>query len=877
MKPIENTSPPKWCSKLLHFFLNEQYLEEIEGDMEEVFQENLELYSAKKARRLYVFDSIKLLRPSLIKNFITIYQPNTYGMFKNNIKISLRVFRRNKAYAFINILGMSTGLAIALFIIMYAKFELSYEKYNQLSDRQLRLTVDILNGESLVEQDCETYPPLGPKMKAEMPEVEEFTRTYHMDHNALKVGDKTFREADMYAADPSFFTMFNYPLLHGNQREIFKKPYEMVLTKSMALKLFNKVDAVGESLEWVEVEEPFLVTGIVDDSPATTHLKFSALISYPTMIAAFGERENNWSGNNTFTYLQLEDGVSFDAFNESLMAFNKRLTEEKILESERFIAQPVRDIHLYSDKSFEPEPNGDATSVFFLLGVAFLVMVIAIVNYVNLSTSKSLDRAKEVGVRKVIGSSKSQLRQQFYTESLLVNIFSGIFAVLLLFAFRSYFLEVAGLPLDLNFIVDPAFWTVLAGFILVSSLLSGIFPAFVLSSFKPISVMKGKFGESGKGLLMRRALVVFQFSITIFLLIQTLTAEEQLTFMREKDLGLNIEQTVVLREPFGENDLEKAKTFREEILNYPQFQAMTISSCVPGLPSHEMSTSTGINLVEALEKKNFNFYLYWIDEHFIPTMEMELVAGKNFLTNSPNEDMVLVNEEAIKLWGLSNPEEAIGKEIIGGSKKTTIMGVLKNFHQASAKSEHIPMIFLYNDGFSHMSSIRIASGDMKENVMLINDVYESVFPGSPFDFFFLDQEYDKQYRADERFGAVFATLTAFAILIACLGLFGLVMFTVAKRTKEIGVRKVLGAEVWQIVLLLSKDFVVLVFISMFIAIPLTYFIVQSWLDRYAFRIDLEAWIFMVPALAVLLISVLTIVGKTLQISRANPINSLRDE
>jgi len=798
-------------------------------------------------------------------------------MIKNNLKVSFRVFARNKAYTFINVLGLSMGLAIALLILLYVRFELSYEDKNPLSDRVVRISMDYFNGESLIDQDAEMYPPAGPRIASEFSEVESFTRVAPFNEATIRVGEEFFRETKMFAVDSSFFRLFNCSLLYGNPKNIFQSPNEMVLTESQALKYFNRKNAVGESLWISSFDEGFRIIGVVADNPLNTHLKFNLLISYPT-IQDLAERQS-WSNNETYTYLLLKDQVEFKSFVRNLDIFNDQLHKENKILTEKIVAQPIKDIHLYSHKSYEMEQNGDATSVFFLLGVALLVIFIAVVNYINLSTSKSLDRAKEVGIRKVIGSSIVQLRTQFFTESFLINLFAGLFALGLILISLPAFRNMAGLPLGFHFWNDSLFWSLLLSIVIFNTLLSGIFPALILSSFQSISVLKGKFSRSSRGLLLRKVLVVFQFSMTLFLLIQTFTAERQLNFMRKIDIGLNIEQTIVV--PMPHDNLQKAnfKVLKDKLTGYPQFQSISFSSSVPGQPTNDLSsTNSNINLVGSLEKNSFNFYIYGIDQDFIPTMQMELRAGENFTKESFSDEKILVNEESIKLWGISDPESAIGKKIdIWGSHRT-IIGVIKNFHQGSAKDPFIPMIFFAgNSDWSNVVSVRLQPGDTRESLVLVKNVYQSVFPNSPFDYFFMDQEFDKQYRYEEQFQNVFGTLTGFAIFISCLGLFGLVSFTVANRTKEIGVRKVLGADSSQIVTLLSKDFISLIIIATILSITATYFVIQSWLGRYAFRIELSGWLFVVPAVGVLFISLLTIFIKTFQVSTANPVKALKDE
>ena len=870
--------PPKWPLKLLRFIIKEKYLEEIEGDMEERFQDNLKLFSTKKARLLYVWDTLKLLRPSLIKGFERGYRINQYGMIRSNVKNSLRIFFKSKLYSSINILSISSGLTIAMLILLYVKFELSYENKNPISDRVVRITMDYLSGKTLVEQVCQTYHPSGPRIASEFSEVTDFTRAYPIEESIIKVGDDFFREPRIYAVDPAFFNLFSYPLLQGDPGTVFSNPFEVVLTESQALAYFKRKDVVGESLRISGFDKDFKVSGIIRDNPPNTHLKFKILISYSSIKAAFGEKRFLWNNNTTYTYLLLSHPNQYENFLVNLRAFNDRLHKENKILNEKIVAQPVRNIHLYSHKTEEAEQNGDATSVFFLLGVAIMVILIAVVNYINLSTSKSLDRAKEVGIRKVVGASLSQLKVQFFTESFIINLFAGLVAIGLMLVSLPAFRNMSGLPSDFHFWNDLIFWCTITSIIVISTLVSGIFPAFILSSFKPLQVLKGKFSHSAKGTILRKALVIFQFSITIFLLIQTYVTERQLSYMRGKELGLDIERTIVVLSPDDNSQRQNYQLFKNELLMHTEFQSVTLSHSVPGQPSSKMSsTNVGVDLINATEEQSFNFYINFIDADFIPAMRMELKVGENFHAENQGQEKILVNEEAIKIWGIHRPEEAINQAITLWGKQRTIIGVVKNFHQGSAGTAYIPMIFIHNAANAKLASIRTQSGNIQKHLDSVKEIYESFFPNSPFNFFFLDQEFDKQYRNEERFQQVFGTLTGFAVLIACLGLFGLVSFTVANKTKEIGVRKVLGASITQIICLLSKDFIALLLIAMTISISITYFLIQSWLEKYTFRIDLSIWFFVGPTMGVLMLSVLIVFLKTFQVSSANPADSLRDE
>jgi len=789
---------------------------------------------------------------------------------------------------FINLLGLATGFAITLLIIQYVRFEFSYESTHENADRLVRLTMDYMDGETVTAQDCETNPPTGAMALAEMPEVENFTRAYPVGEPNVNidVGNEHFILEKVFAVDNAFFDMFSYPLLYGTKKDIFKQPNQAVITETTALKYFNKKNVIGEILEMPLSKGDVVldIVGVVADSPPNTHLKFNMLISYPTMLSdvamqeEYRETKDNWGGNNTLTYLLLTPNTSYERFTTSLIDFNKHLEDLEIKKNERLIGQKIEDIHLYSNKTFETEPNGKASSVFFLLGVAFLVIISAFVNYINLATSKALDRAKEVGVRKVVGSTKTQLRIQFLIESLLINFCAGVFAVLLILISKSKFIEVSGLPSDFSIFSDVLFWLILGAFVLLGVLFSGVYPALVLSSFKPSAVLKGTFTHSTQGVLLRKSLVVFQFAITIILLIQIFTFKQQLDFLQNIDLGVNTDKTVVVNAPTQNADRQNYSVFKQELLANASINSVTLSGSVPGQMASQMSTTTGINLSEVIEDHNYNFYLTVIDANYIPVMGMKLVEGNNFdKTSHPDKKEVIVNEEAIRLWGISEVKDAIGKKLKFWGSEWTIKGVLKNYHQESAKSPHIPIIHRYFDQFQGFASIKFNNANPKEQIAQIEETYKSVFPTAPFSYFFMDSEYDKQFKADKQFQDVFSVLTGFAILIACLGLFGLASFTVLKRKKEIGIRKVIGASVLNILVLLSKNFIQTVFLAMLIGVPVTYLIATKWLENFPFRIELNWWLFVFPIVLIMGLVVFSISVKTINAAIINPVESLKDE
>lgn len=809
-------------------------------------------------------------------------------MLSSYIKIALRIFKKDKTFTAINLVGLATGLAVALLIIQYVRFEMSYENTHPLADRIVRLTIDYMNGETLGTQDTETNPPVGPKAMREMPEVVNYTRAYPLGEPniTVQIGENYHLVEKVFAVDSSFFSMFNYPLIRGDKQGIMTKTRQVVLTESMAMKYFKTLDVLGKTLKIPKSNSSVIleIVGVVPDSPANTHLKFDMLLSYPTMLSDFGETEDDWGGNNTLTYLELAENADYAGFTKSLVAFNERMIKDKTIKDRRFIGQKISDIHLYSHKLFETEPNGDAKSVFFLLGVAILVLISAFVNYVNLTTSKALDRAREIGMRKVVGSTQNQIRTQIFTETVLINVAAGLLAIALISVVIPLFIEVAGLPEGFLVFGDLFFWQSLGAFLLLSILLSGLYPAFVLSSFEPVKVLKGNFSRSNQGVLLRKSLVVFQFTITIILLVQTFTVFRQVHFLREQNLGVEVARTIVVKAPVGSNAQKEYGTFRQALLAQSQVEAVSLSGTVPGMGTTQMGTTTSINLSDAIEKNSYNFYLTNVDSSFINLMGIKLLAGTNFdatswtvFSDTTKRDAILVNEEAIRLWGIPTPEQAIGRELSFWGRQWTIKGVLKNYHYESPKAAYIPMIHFYSPDFNGFASVKFAGGNSSEQLATLKKVYNANFPYSPFSYFFLDSEYDKQYKADDRFQQVFSALTGFAILISCLGLFGLATFTVSKRTKEIGIRKVIGASTTNLMILLSKDFVKTVLISVIIGLPITYFLVKNWLASYALRIELSWWLFAAPAALVLLLVILSISGKTIATALMNPVKSLRSE
>ena len=805
-------------------------------------------------------------------------------MLTNYFRIAYRHLLKNRIFTWINIFGLAIGMAVFLFIAQYIRFEHSYEDFHKNADNILRLTTEIYNGSEYIVTDCETYAPLGPVLKEKMPEVVNFVRMYGLDgFISVKAGTQNFLESGLYWADHSVFNVFTYNVLNGDAAKALIAPFEAVLTESMAKKYFGHTNVVDESIEIDK--EVYRIKAVIADLPPNTHLKFSFLLSrlsFKTLKPWYPD--DLWNNNNEFTYLLTVPGTDLEAFNGKLAKLVSTELRDVVSE-QRFVAEPIKDIHLYSDKSYEPEPSGNGKIVYYFTLIALFIIVIAWVNYINLSTARAVERAREVGIRKVMGSLKKQLVLQFLSESVIVNVLAGIFALFLFQIAFPFLRDLSGQPLPLNLMRDRDFWLLFLGLVAVGSLLSGIYPAFVLSSFNPATVLKGKFRSSTHGQLLRKGLVIFQFSATVVLIISMCTVYMQVNFLRSYDLGMKIDQTLVLtgKQVDVPDSLRRltSQAFKTELMRNPEIRSVTRAETLPGVDIQELST-TSIRRMGQTEEKGggYQYYFIAVDADFVPTMNMTLIAGRNFENDVPNADQIIINEEAMKMLGFSDAQEAVGSKVTFRTRSdvdgSTIIGVLKNFYFRSPKAGHLPMFFYYGQPGAYFA-LQVRSENMKETVSAVQAVWNKVYPDAVFDYFFLDEKYDQQYRVDAQFGKVMAAFSTLIIFIACLGLFGLSSYTITQRTKEIGIRKVLGASVSGIVRLLSLDFAKTVFTAALIALPIAYFAMEEWLSNYTVRISLNAWVFALAVVAILVLAMVTVSFQTIKTAVDNPTNSLKQE
>ncbi|MFT3826630.1 MAG: ABC transporter permease [Chitinophagaceae bacterium] len=794
-----------------------------------------------------------------------------------NFKTAWRSLWKNKFYTIINLLGLSLATATFLLLINYVTFERSYESFHDKAANIYRITLDLYEGAEYVVTDCETYPPMGPEFKSRFPEVKDYARLQDMGERELKTNDRSILTEKIYAADPSTFDLFNFQFIKGDSKTALAAPQQAVVTAAIANKLFGSTDAMGKTFRLNDLQ--LIVTGVIKDVPANTHLKFDILVPFKT-IEHFGFDLKSWGGNNNYTYLLMAPGTNLAAFNEKLKAFSKERLKQEIV-----TAEPMKDIHLYSHKTFEPDINGNSKTVNFLLIISFLVILIGSANYVNLTTARSVEKTKEAGLRKVLGSSTAALAKLFFTESFILNALSMLASLLLVKLSMPVYASIVGEAVSSMLFTTTSFWIMTGALFVLNILLSGIYPAFVLSSVKAVVVTTRNFTGSLKGNLVRRVLVVGQFTVALVVLSAAVIIYQQLYFMRHQNLGMKIDQVLVLKGPQIEGSdsvLRNAgRMFKNELLQVPGVQKVALTASLPGMGLHSLNTNTDVKRYEQTASAGYNYYLYGVDADFVPLMDMQIVAGENF-SSAPksNHKKLLVNEEAARLLGFTSTAAAIGQKIkingeSGPGNYHIIGGVIKNYHQLSLKESQLPMIHWFEEDGTDYYALKVHSTDMQKTLAAIEQKWQASFAGHVFDYYFMDDMYNQQYKGDVQFGEIVNLFSIFTLFITCLGLLGLTAYNVSKRAKEIGIRKVLGASSAGIVSLLSKDFLRLVIIAVVIAVPLCWFTMTKWLQNFAYRIDINAWVFVATGIITILIAFVAISLQAIKAALANPVNSLK--
>ena len=809
-------------------------------------------------------------------------------MFKTYLKTAWRSLIKHKVNSIINITGLAIGLACSILITLYVADELSYDRFFPGKQQIVRVNTDFNFGGREMKM-AQSSDIMGPTLKKDYPQVQAYTRIYNNDGARLiKKGNEYFNEKRVASVDSTFFEVFELPAIAGDLSHALDKPGTVVVTASAAKKYFGTTDVLGRRLEIKNEDsiKPFLVTAVIKDMPANSQFQFDFLFDMQDVHYNWGAA----TSHNFYTYLKLKKGTDYQAFEKHfpeyvhkyVLPYAARFIDVSSMGADSvnqilsYSLMPLTDVHLHSDRLSEISPGGNIQYVYIFSAVALFILLMACINFINLTTAKSGARAKEVGVRKVFGTDRKQLIYQFLLESIVMVVIAMIFALLLDFFLLPGFNELTGKNLSFSVLLSPGFLLMLVLLPLIVGFMAGIYPAFFLSGFRPVQVLKGKFKIGGRSGKFRNGLVVFQFSISIILMIATIVVYRQLHYIQTKNIGFVKDQVLILNEtgPLADH----ATAFKNELLKMPEIKSGTFSGYLP--VSNSFRADNSYSAAPVMTSSNgFSMQDWKVDEDYIPTLGMQLVQGRNFSRDFVSDSTaVVINETAAKYLGAGNPvgKYLYGTDYQGNILKYHVIGVLKNFNYESLHSNIGPLgLFLKSSPYT--ASFKVSTSNMAQLIDRIKNVWEKFAPGMPFSYRFLDDSFNEMYLTETRAGTTAIVFAALALFIACLGLFGLGMFAVEQRTKEIGIRKVLGASNRGIIQLLCREFLLLVLLAFVIAVPVAWFFMHSWLQEFAFRTNFAWWIFAVAGGAAMLIALFTISFQAIKAAMRNPVTVLKAE
>ena len=811
-------------------------------------------------------------------------------MLTNYLKIAWRNLTKHKLYSALNLIGLSVGLASFAFIALWINDEWSYDRFNEKADRIYRVGGKIF-GDSETFEHAVSAVPLGPTLKNDYPEVEQFVR-FDLNDAVVKHGNQMFVEDGILLTDPSFFDTFSYKMTIGDPKTALKDPFTVILTESLAKKYFGNKNPMGQRLVIMLHDStgkgvPYRITGIMPDAPKNGHFTFNCLVSFETLIAHNRSElatDDAWGNNSYYTYILLKKGVDYKAFEAKLPQFydrhvlpisrrngvNKRTAEYKLM--------PLTDIYLKSNVRYEISPTSSLTNLYIFGTIGLFILLIAIINYMNLATARSMKRAKEVGLKKVMGALKSQLIGQYLLESVLLAVSALGVSLILCYSLQTAFQQMTSKAISV--FDSPVLLAFMTGISIIVGLLSGLYPAFFISSYQPTAVLKGSFSRSGKGLWLRQSLVVLQFSITIILLVGILVIRSQMAFIQAKNLGYDKEALLNIKIN-GDIDVQRnVEPFKDDLLKNSAIKNITTSNSI-------LAGGMGNNGLETIDnqgkKIQNSIYRLMVDYDYMTTMGMKVVAGRNFSKAFPADvrtdstQNFIVNEAAVKAFGWNSPQKALGKPFMMSGRHGTVVGVVNDFHFNSLQHPVEPLAMLLRGfGFSRII-VKIDMQKSQQAIAHVESQWKKYFPTSHLEYAFVDKKLGEQYQAEARFSTIFLYFSLLSVLIACLGLYGLTTFATEQRVKEIGIRKVLGASITSVTTLLSKDFIKLVLIACLVAFPVAYFAMHRWLQNFAYKIDIAWWIFALAGLLAVAIALLTVSFQSIKAAFMNPVTSLRSE
>ena len=876
--------PPAWANRFLRSFCKSHLLEEIEGDLFEFYERTHKARGRRMAAFYYWYHVLHFFRPFALKSFYS--NSNKRTMLRFNLIIAFRNLNKYRFYSMLNISGLAIGLATCIFITLFVLDELSYDKFHPDHERIYRVASD------LKFNDNEFNFPVSPAPMAEafpkdFPEIEEAGKMRRYGTALIKKGDVYYKQNEVYFATQGLLDVFRFPVVYGNLENAISQPNTIVLSQSAARKMFGDTDPVGETVElddWLPVK----IAAVYEDLPQNSHFHPQVLISIEH------DRQDNgvWLSNNYYTYFKLNEdndeaglegkfetvyeryfgpqvqdmvGVSF----ADLIAGGSRVN---------YYLQPVGDIHLKSDLAIEIEANGSMDYVYIFGAIAAFILIIACINFMNLSTARAAVRAKEVGMRKVLGSVRGQLIGQFLTESVLFAFLAGLIALVVVVVLLPYFNNFTGKQVGYLLWDNLAVWGYLLLAILLIGVMAGLYPAFYLSRYQPTQVLKGSYLAGQKASWFRNILVVFQFATSLFLIVGSFTVYSQLKYTQTRDLGFDKEQVVVLSNVA--NLRGKGQVLKQELLKNPAIEHASASYFYP--LSDSRADSPFMPKEGGTLESSVTCQTWSVDFDYVKTFDMTIVQGRDFDRNMPSDSTgILINETAAKRFGLENPIgqqiKIVGDFFIEGRQEWTILGVVKDFHFESLRNGVVPVLLYISKNSADYMALRVQSPNLSQTMAEVEEAWKQVSPNIPFEYHFLDQSFEAKYRAENQLGAIFTIFSGLAVFIGCLGLFGLSAYTAERRKKELGIRKVLGASVFGLVRLLFSEFSVLLLVSIAVAVPLAWLAMEAWLSDFAYRMQLGAGSFVLASLMVVLIGLLTVSIQSLKAAKSNPVNNLKYE
>jgi len=805
-------------------------------------------------------------------------------MIRNFLMVAFRNLWKNKLFSLINIFGLTIGMAACLLILVYVYFERSYDSYHERSNEIYRLRYERVSetGEAVRFASC--CPPAAPRMRDQFPEVEIVARCFTRQATFTFNDDRKFIEDQNFFVEQEYFDIFNYEFIAGDAKNGIREANSCYISESTAQKYFGDEDPIGKIISR-DRQLNFKVTGVYKDFPENSHMQIDIALSYPNLWDIYGrDIENSWGDSGFYTFFILRPGTNMDAFKTKLAnlvetEWGEALKHYKL--NAYLIPQKLTDIHLNSHFQQELKTNGDKQTVNFLFIIAIFIIIIAWVNYINLSTARSLTRAREVGLRKVVGAAKSQLMGQFFMETLVLNLIAIILAIGLLEIIQPAFSQITNIPKNYLLFNQLWFWLCIVILFSVGVVLSGVYPILVLSSYKPISALKGKIGNSTKGISLRKLLVIFQVVMALILMTSTFTVFNQISYLKSKALGLSIENVIAVKAPRIRNDSSiriKMASFKEELLKAPNISKASVVTEIPG---RQIYWDAG-GIMPAGTQDSKNYQIIGIDYDFVDLFNVQLLAGRNFSKDfvTDEKQALIFNETAVKWMGFESAEKAIGERVNYWGNIYNIIGVFKDYHQQSPKQDFEQHIYRYlptGRDIRGMISIKIHNQNVGSTINHIEELYSEFFPGNPFNFVFVDEYYNQQYKSDQMFGTVFGVFAILALFITTMGVLGLTSFMIEQRTREISIRNVLGADLYRILFLFGKEFLYIILISFVIASPLSYLGLSSWLESFNLRMSLGLELFIAPLIITLLLTGTTIWVLVLFASRKNPVETMRYE